>query len=60
MVGPDPIGQACPFAFGKKTQAKKTQAKSKLKQKTPQKLKEIIAKLKLPEIFPLTLHSIFL
>ena len=27
--------QACRFAFGKKTQAKKTQAKSKLKQKTP-------------------------
>ena len=52
--------QACRFAFGKKTQAKKTQAKSKLKQKTPQKLKEIIAKLKLPEIFPPTLHSIFL
>ena len=54
------LRQACRFAFGKKTQAKKTQAKSKLKQKTPQKLKEIIAKLKLPEIFPPTLHSIFL
>ena len=52
--------QACRFAFGKKTQAKKTQAKSKLKQKTPKKLKKIIEKLNLPEIFDPILNSISL
>ena len=50
------LNQACRSAFGKKTQAKKTQVKSKLKQKTPKKLKEIIEKLNLPENVGLTLH----
>ena len=54
------LHQACRFAFGKKTQAKKTQAKLKLKGKTPKKLKKIIKKLNLPEIFDPTLHSISL
>ena len=48
------------FRIWKKTQAKKTQAKSKLKQKTPKKLKKIIEKLNLPENFDSTLHSISL
>ena len=54
------VVQACRFALGKKTQAKKTQAKCKLKQKTPKKLKKIFEKLNLPEIFDPTLHSISL
>ena len=39
------------FRTRKKTQAKKTQADLKLKLKLPKKLKEIIGKLNLPEIF---------
>ena len=43
-----------------KLKPKKLKQNQNSSKKTPQKLKEIIAKLKLPEIFPPTLHSIFL